>query len=376
MKTRVALSVPVVRSPRVSQVESIFDLPPSQRSETVLDVDLPIEERDWHIGLIVGPSGSGKSTVARHLFPDQIVQPWRWPHDKSIIDSFPVGMPIKEVTELLSSVGFSTPPAWLRPFRALSNGEQFRVMIAHALSENRDVTVVDEFTSVVDRVVAQVCSAAVAKTVRRRNQKLIAVSCHYDIIDWLQPDWVYDMSVRRFQWRELQRRPDITLTFCRVYQTAWRIFKHHHYLSQDLSVSALCFLCTWNDRPVAFTAVLSFPHPARPGWRESRMVCLPDFQGVGIGNAVSAYVGSLFRATGKPYFSTTGNPAMIYSRARSPLWKMNRMQGRTPQIGRTSSIKGLKATAATDRITAGFEYVGPANAHDALRFGLAVKSGD
>ena len=49
--------------------------------------------------------------------------------------------------------------------------------------------------------------------------------------------------------------------------------------------------------PAAFTAVLAFPHARRPGWREHRTVCLPDFQGVGIGNAMSELVASLFVAT-------------------------------------------------------------------------------
>jgi ABC-type ATPase with predicted acetyltransferase domain len=80
----------------------------------------------------------------------------------------------------------------LRPFRVLSNGEQFRVTIARALAEQPELLVFDEFTSVVDRNVAKVASAAIAKAVRRRKQKFIAVSCHHDIIEWLQPDWIYE----------------------------------------------------------------------------------------------------------------------------------------------------------------------------------------
>jgi hypothetical protein len=33
-------------------------------------VDIPIEDTDWQIGLIVGPSGSGKTTIGRRLFLD------------------------------------------------------------------------------------------------------------------------------------------------------------------------------------------------------------------------------------------------------------------------------------------------------------------
>lgn len=179
----------IKRTARVMQLEGLFEIPPTQRSEVVWNVSLPLEQRDWNIGLIVGASGSGKTTVARELFGADIVNGYDWPADKSVVDGFPAELSIKEITALLSSVGFSTPPAWLRPFHVLSNGEQFRVTVARGLAEGRTLTVIDEFTSVVDRTVAQIGSAAVQKTVRRRKQKLIAVSCHYDILDWLQPDW-------------------------------------------------------------------------------------------------------------------------------------------------------------------------------------------
>ena len=87
----------------------------------------------------------------------------------------------------MSSVGFSSPPSWVRPYHVLSNGEQFRVDIARTLSEKPQLAIVDEFTSVVDRTVAQIGSSAIQKTVRRRGQKFIAVSCHYDIVKWLEP---------------------------------------------------------------------------------------------------------------------------------------------------------------------------------------------
>ncbi|MEV1247900.1 hypothetical protein [Nonomuraea sp. NPDC049750] len=65
-------------------------------------------------------------------------------------------MSIKDIVALLGAVGLSSPPAWLRPYRTLSNGEAFRASIARALAESGDLVVIDEFTSVVDRQVAKV----------------------------------------------------------------------------------------------------------------------------------------------------------------------------------------------------------------------------
>lgn len=368
MKIDVARSSKVVRTPRVTQIEGIFDMPPTQRSAVAFRANLPIETRPWNVGLIVGPSGSGKSTIAREAFGSAVSEVAEWPADRSIVDGFLKELGIKEIVEFLSSVGFSSPPNWLRPYSALSNGEKFRADVARALSASNDLVVIDEFTSVVDRTVAQVCSAAVAKAIRRRQKKFVAVSCHYDIVEWLQPEWVYDTAAHTFAWREVQRHPAIDLVIRRVRRTAWQLFKHHHYLDTSLAPPVYCFLATWRDRPVAFTAALSFPHAVRPAWRESRTVCLPDFQGVGIGNAMSVYVASLFRSTGRPYHSTTSNPAMIQSRVRSPLWRMTRAPSMVSGVGSTSSV--AKLTVSSGRMTAGFEYIGPSRLAEARRFGL------
>jgi hypothetical protein len=258
VKATIEVSSEIARSARVMQVEGLFDVPPAERAELRWDVELPIEDRPWHVGLIVGPSGCGKSTVARRFFSEPMARSFDWPSDKSLLDAFPKAMGAKEIVELLSSVGFSSPPSWVRPFHVLSNGEQFRVTLARLLAELPELAVVDEFTSVVDRTVAQIGSAALAKTVRRRGQKFVAVTCHEDVLEWLQPDWVYRPAEQTFGWRSLQRRPPIELEIRRVHHSAWRLFGRHHYLSADISHAAVCFCAFWKGVPVAFDAWLPF----------------------------------------------------------------------------------------------------------------------
>jgi len=364
-------SVAVVRTPRVMQLEGMFDLPATERSSVQINAHLPLEDRPWNIGLIVGPSGCGKTTLARELFPDECDTRFDWPTDRSLIDAFPPSMAIKEITGLLSSVGFSSPPSWLRPFGRLSNGEQFRATLARALAEQPELTVVDEFTSIVDRTVAKIASAAVARTVRHRSEssmapkRFVAISCHYDVLDWLCPDWTYEPASEEFQWRCERRRPGITLDIARVHRKAWQLFGKHHYLSSDINSLAKCFVAFVEGLPAAFTAVMSFPHPTHSGWREHRTVCLPDYQGVGIGNRISEHVASLFKATSKPYYSTTSHPAMIRHRARSPLWKMTRKPSMVSSR-RHSGITKRDCCSSYGRITASFEYVGAADQHPKL----------
>lgn len=230
MKASVSVQSPVIRTARVMQMEGLFDVPPSSRTQLTWDVDLPLDERPWKIGLIVGPSGSGKTSVAKTLWPVE----WeayvegttvgQWDFTRSVLDSFPKDMPIKDIIEVLNSVGFSSPPAWVRPYHVLSTGEQFRVGVARALAEAvarcgggggaREIIVLDEFTSVIDRTVAQVGSAAIAQAVRRYTDlQLVAVTCHYDVEEWLQPDWVYTPAVNGFMWRSAGTRPKSSYAF-------------------------------------------------------------------------------------------------------------------------------------------------------------------
>jgi ABC-type thiamine transport system ATPase subunit len=360
-------TIPVVNSARVMQLSGIFDVPPTKESRLTWEVSLPLHERPWNIGAIVGASGTGKSSVAHALFTEHVVSGFPWPEDKSLVDGFADALSITEITSLLSSVGFSSPPSWLRPFRVLSMGEQFRATVARALAESRELTVIDEFTSVVDRTVAKIGSAAVAKAVRARGRQLVAVSCHYDILEWLQPDWVYEPADNRFAWRALQRRPPITLEIWPVDHAAWQFFRRHHYLSHVLHSSAACFVGFIEGQPAVWASVLCQPGK-RSAWREHRTVCLPDFQGVGIGNAMSELIAGCYRAKdGKPYFSTTSNPAMIRHRAKSALWKMHRLP---THANRQSSYRQIDAKQSRRRITAGFEFVGPARPGDARSLGI------
>lgn len=345
----------IVRSPRVLQLEGMFDVPAATHSEQIWDVDLPLDAKPWRLGAVVGPSGAGKSTVARELFGAAVVRGYDWPTDRSVVDGFPAGLSIKAVTALLSSVGFASPPTWLRPFGVLSTGQQFRVTLARALAEagEEGLVVMDEFTSVVDRTVAQIGSAALAKTIRRSaGQRFVAVTCHYDVLDWLQPDWIFEPHLGRFTWRALQCRPGIDLRIRRAASDTWAFFRGHHYLSADLHRSARCFVATWRDQPVAFTAVLSAVGYAGK-WREHRTVCLPDFQGVGIGNAMSRTVAALtVAATRGEYRSVTSHPSFIRARAQSSDWRLVA----APRMSARST--GAVRMGGRQRLAATFHYVG------------------
>jgi ABC-type molybdenum transport system ATPase subunit/photorepair protein PhrA len=167
---------------------------------------LPLEEFDWQIGVIVGRSGSGKTSIAKQLFPDAYIRGFEYP-SKCVLDDFPQELETGDITRMLCSVGFASPPDWLKSYECLSQGEKMRVDIARALSLKRDLVVFDEFTSVVDREIAKVSAFAISKAVRRSTKKFIAVTCHYDLVDWLDPDWVFCTDTMEFSRKKELGRP-------------------------------------------------------------------------------------------------------------------------------------------------------------------------
>ena len=167
---------------------------------------LPIEGGWWQIGVIVGRSGSGKTSVAKQLFPDAYIKGFEYSH-KCVLDDFPPELATAEITKAICSVGFASPPDWLKNYGSLSQGEKMRVDIARALCLSQPLVVFDEFTSVVDREVAKVSAAAISKAVRRSKKQFIAVTCHYDVVDWLDPDWVFCTDTMEFSRKKGCGRP-------------------------------------------------------------------------------------------------------------------------------------------------------------------------
>lgn len=362
----VVVECPVPDSFRVQQVAGMFDVPLAEKVRQRFCAEVPGEDEAWQIGLIVGPSGSGKSTIARRVYGERLVAGGDWPSGRAVVDCIE-GESIKGVTGLLTAVGFSSPPSWVKPYAVLSNGERFRCDLARALARGwqradedsgadgaAPVVAFDEFTSVVDRNVARFGSAAIAKGIRsgRLQCRFVAVTCHYDVVEWLEPDWVLDMASGTLARRRL-RRPPIELEIVRCGRGAWRLFAPHHYLSGSLSRTARCYLALWEEVPVSFCATVS-SIAARGRRRISRMVTLPDYQGIGVGMRVAECVAELEQSEGKRVGVTASHPAVIGHCKRSSLWRAVGVK----KCGGTPTAWAPRYRSSAGRAVVSFEYVG------------------
>lgn len=338
---------------RTSSIKGQFDIPNMEEVKTEFNVNLPCEEGIWNIGLIVGSSGSGKTTIAKECFKDFFFfSGFKW--DKpNLIDDFPKDCTVNEIVEALSSAGLVSAPDYLKPFGVLSNGQKMRAEIARLFLEKINQPIIyDEFTSVVDRQVAQVTSYVISKYIRKKKKQFIALSCHRDIVEWLNPDWIFDTDTNKFSWRNPTPRPKLEVKIRHATNDEWYLFERFHYLSKTHNKAAVKFLAEINGVPVAWCSIL--PLVGRAGIRRiHRLVVRGDYQGLGLGHILMNFVGDYCYKHSLKLTICTSLKYFARSLSKDKHWLLYH-QGYCSQ---NNGIKSLNATSSSGRITASFKYL-------------------
>ena len=363
---------------RAARVKSLFNAENGCNFDLEATMDL---SGSWQIGVVVGPSGSGKTSIGKTIFNgENLIYDYTkgWHPNKPIIDEIAPDGDFNEVTGALANVGLGDVPAWLRPFRVLSNGEQFRAGLARMICEKPQRAVVDEFTSVVDRQIAKIGSQAFQKAWRRTNPhgKVVLLTPHYDILDWIQPDWVFDTATKRFERGKPRQRPKIRLEIFKTNSSYWKFFKPHYYLDLPMPIAAEYFVGTVDGELACHLAIT--PMFQAKAYRATRLVTMPEWQGAGVGFRFLEWVcqyhlegnGRLGRKY--PTFFHTSHPQLCMALRRNNRWIQTggRLYGDNKKktansINSSKSSKNQKILSAGYgghfRAVQGFKYIGAVN---------------
>jgi energy-coupling factor transporter ATP-binding protein EcfA2 len=310
---------------RAARVKSLFNA--ESGCNFSIDAELPIEGGDWKIGVVVGPSGSGKTSIGSRIFGADALYDPPWSSEGPIVDQIAPGADFDAVTGALAAVGLGNVPAWLRPYSALSNGERFRAALARLICEAPAEAVVDEFSSVVDRQIAKFGALAFAKAWRRTSGRVVLLSCHYDVLEWIEPDWIFDTQRLEFA-RGSLRRPRFELEIWKTDSRYWRLFKPHYYLDLPLPVGAVYYVGTVDGEPVCHLAMAT-RNKGRGKFeaRGTRLVVMPEWQGAGVGIRFLNGICEMYRRGenkwSKPLTTIfhTSHPGLVAALRRDPRWR-------------------------------------------------------
>lgn len=381
---------PAFDSYRAARVKSLFNATDGQATRFSIDAELPIDvdNGDWSIGVIAGPSGTGKTSLGKQLWGGgHIYTGDDWPDDAPIVDAIAPDGDFNAVTAALASAGLGDVPVWLRPYGVLSMGQKFRADLARVIAEAPDKVVFDEFTSVVDRQIAQVGAGAFAKSWRRTGGKAVLLTCHYDVLDWLEPDWVFDTATREFRGREgvqHYKRPRFDLEIRVGGWDLWPFFKPHHYLDIPNMFGAKCYVGFINGEPVVHLGVGTKNVPTRDRRgrkvqaveaRASRLVVLPEWQGAGVGVKFLNKICQL-QYEGKGVLEgrrmttqfQTSHPQLCMALRRSPAWRqVSQMtygghKGKSLQTMKRTGVGIGTGYGGHLRAVQGFRYYGDGSA--------------
>jgi len=322
---------------------------------------------DFNVGLIIGASGSGKTTLAMEIFGPACFETML-DFSKPIIEQFKTSMSYDECAAALNGIGLSQVTCWVKPAGALSNGQKARAEAALQMTSNRPFVVIDEFTSVVDRSVAKVMAHCVQKFARKFGKKITLVSCHYDVTEWLNPDWVIDCNAeiytdRRCLWRDFKRSETFKFEIARCDRNSWKRFSKYHYLSHRMAGGHNeTFGLYYEGKQIGFQCFSNYV-PHRKGtvkiMHSNRTVIHPDYVGFGIGMKLIDLTSGIMIKDGFRVMAKFSSVPVYKSMSRNPLWKLSEASNNTHaaqyNAGGNMSRKGGFRQATR---TFSFKYVG------------------
>ncbi|MDE1525056.1 GNAT family N-acetyltransferase [Ligilactobacillus salivarius] len=138
----------------------------------------------------------------------------------------------------------------------------------------------------------------------------------------------------------------------KCHRSEWRKFRKYHYLNSDITVSAQCFeLFNNNNEPIGFIAYINQPsnHKFYGKYavkRITRLVILPDYQGIGLGTRLLDFMGGYLKEKGHMCSINTTAKNLIFALSRSKKWSMRSYSKNTKPARFEGSTKTVRLEVA------------------------------
>jgi GNAT superfamily N-acetyltransferase len=130
------------------------------------------------------------------------------------------------------------------------------------------------------------------------------------------------------------------------------MFSKYHYLSHSRPPGDE-YVAFYNNRPIAYCNISVFPHGrAKNIMRISRIVTMPDYQGIGVGKQLLDYVSQLYKDKTKRVRIITSNRAFIQSLNKDPNWKLKHQGRQMPAHNKTAKFSNKTG----NKLTTSWEY--------------------
>lgn len=335
----VELQSEISKSYRAIRAANSLDIDINKKSKHSFQISAELDE-PYNVGLIIGASGSGKTTLAKKIFGENCFVS-EIDESKSVIDQFPDDFTYDQCSQYLNAIGLTSVPCWIRPIYTLSNGQKTRAEAALNLSKTKEIFVMDEFTSVVDRTVAKAMSHCVQKYARKFNKKIVLLSCHYDLLDWLNPDWVIDCNSQKFIDRRLlccnfQRDEKLQFDIREVDKSSWKYFSKYHYLSDKLPAGLIYTYGLFSGpNQIGFQCFANYVprKKAEIILHSNRTVIHPDYVGFGLGVKLINETSKIMYKKGYRIMAKFSSIPVLKALIKDPNWHLKEDR---KQIGKMS----------------------------------------
>lgn len=348
----------------INRAASSVDLDIKNKLTHEININADLE-KNYNIGLIIGNSGSGKTTFAKKIFGDESLNS-NYDDNISLINQFPENINYDDRVKILSSIGLNSIPCWIKPIKVLSNGEKARAEIAIRMNEN-NLICIDEFTSVVDRNVAKIMSHSVQKFARKNDKKIICISVHNDIIEWLNPDWIIDMNEqkyidRRNLWQNSIREDKLKFDIKPAARNSWNYFSKFHYLSHNLPGGNIYLFGLFiNNKQIGFQCFANYIIGRQNILHSNRTVIDPEYTGLGLGIKLIDETSKIMKNKGFKIKAKFANKAIYESMIKSNLWKLTKINDNfsSSQLKNTKIFNKNRSDARRKGvITYNFDFIG------------------